>query len=111
LRVDPLRYVVGHGEQRPAAENAGFTAVGTTAHTGSASSLVRYDLLGELAGRTQLTRRTIAAIVRQVGPDTFAQYRRNPGQFITASARLINDSLTILIEERGVASPASRAAP
>lgn len=108
LRVDALRYVVRHGEQRAATDSAagpGFTATGTTAHAGSASFQVRYDLLGELAARTQLTRRTIAAIVRQVSPATFAQYRRNPGQFITESARLINDSLTMLIEERGVASP------
>jgi len=103
LRVDALRYIVRHGEQRPAAEgaaSAGFSATGTTAHTGSASSQVRYDLLGELAARTQLTRRTIATIVRQVSLATFAQYRRNPGQFITGSARLINDQLATLIADQ-----------
>jgi type III restriction enzyme len=105
LRVDALRYVVRHGEQRTAAANAGFTPTGTTTHAGSASSQVRYDLLGELAARTQLTRRTIAAIVCGVAPATFAQYRSNPGQFITESARLINDSMTRLIAEREVASP------
>jgi restriction endonuclease len=110
LRVDALRYVVRHGEQRPVAGNVGFTTTGTTAHAGSAPSAVRYDLLGELAARTQLTRRTIAAIVGQVSPATFAQYRSNPGQFISGSADLINDSLTSLIEERGVASPAIRTA-
>jgi len=105
LRVDALRYVVRHGEQRPAAGDAGFTTTGTTAHAGSASSQVRYDLLGELAARTQLTRATIATIVRQVSPATFAQYRNNPGQFIAGSAGLINDQLTSLIAEREVASP------
>ena len=100
LRVDALRYVVRHGEQRPVAANVGFTTTGTTAHTGTALSQVRYDLLGELAARTQLTRRTIAAIVRQVSPGTFAQYRRNPGQFITGSARLINDQLARLLAEQ-----------
>jgi type III restriction enzyme len=113
LRVDALRYVVHHGEQRPAAGSTaspGFSATGITAHAESAPSQVRYDLLGELAARTQLTRRTIAAVVCQVSPATFAQYRSNPGQFITGSADLINDSLTRLIEEREVASPATRAA-
>jgi len=103
LRVDALRYVVRHGEQRPAADGTagpGFCATGTTAHAGSASSQVRYDLLGELAARTQLTRRTIATIVRRVSPATFAQYRGNPGQFITESARLINGQLTGLIAEQ-----------
>jgi len=105
LRVDALRYVVHHGEQQAAAANAGFTATGATAHTGRASSQVRYDLLGELTARTQLTRRTIAAIVRGIGPDTFAQYPRSPGQFISESAGLINDCLNMLIEEREAASP------
>ena len=38
--------------------------------------------------------------MRQVSPATFAQYRRNPGQFITGSARLINDQLARLIAEQ-----------
>jgi type III restriction enzyme len=103
LRVDALRYVVRHGEQRPAGDapaSPGFSATGTTAHAASASSQVRYDLLGELAARTQLTRRTIATIVCRVSPATFAQYRCNPGQFIAASARLIDDQLTGLIAEQ-----------
>ena len=105
LRVDALRYVVHHGEQRPDAGNVGFTATGTTAHAGNASSAVRYDLLGELAARTRLTRRTIAAIVGQVSPATFAQYRNNPGQFLTGSARLINDQLAMLIAEQEAIAP------
>ena len=116
LRVDALRYVVHHGEQRPAtgmagdpgeqrpadgmAAGPGFSVTGTTAHAGNASSQVPYDLLGELAARTQLTRRTIATIVGRLSPATFAQYRRNPGQFITGSAGLINDQLTRLIAEQ-----------
>ena len=104
VRVDPLRYVVRHGEQWPAAGTTagpGFRATGATSHAGIAPSQVRYDLLGELAARTQLTRRTIAAIVGRVSPDTFAQYGRNPGQFITGAARLISEQLTRLIAEQG----------
>jgi type III restriction enzyme len=108
VRVDPPRYVVRHGEQRPAAGTAagpGFRATGTTSHAGTASSQVRYDLLGELAARTKLTRRTIAAIVGRVSPDTFAQYGRNPGQFISGAARLISEQLTRLIAEQGPPAP------
>ncbi|HEX9039725.1 MAG TPA: DEAD/DEAH box helicase family protein [Trebonia sp.] len=108
LRVEALRYVVHRGEQRPAdgtAASPGFSAAGTTAHAGSASSQVRYDLLGELAARTQLTRRTIAAIVAGVSPATFAQYRGNPGQFITGSARLINGQLASLIAQEAPETP------
>jgi type III restriction enzyme len=111
LKVDALRYVVQRGEQRPGAGAgeaiAAFTATGTSAHAASthASPQARYDLLGEIATRTQLTRRTIATILCRIGPDTFARYPQNPGQFITESARLINDCLTRLIEEREVGSP------
>jgi type III restriction enzyme len=108
LRVDTLRYLVRHGEQHPAdaTTGPGFRATGTTSLEGIASSQVRYDLLGELAARTQLTRRTIATIVGQVSPDTFAQYGRNPGQFVSGAARLISEQLTRLIAEQG---PAPRA--
>jgi type III restriction enzyme len=104
LRVDSPRYVVRRGEQQPApGAMAGpvFRATGTTSYAGIASSQARYDLLGELAARTQLTRRTIATIVGRVSPDTFAQYGRNPGQFISGAARLIGEQLTRLIAEQG----------
>jgi restriction endonuclease len=117
LKVATLRYVVQKGEQRAVIESAdpaarvGFTAVGFTgvgftsvgftsvaamadAESVTASSRVAYDLIGEIAGKTQLTRRTIASILCRISPATFAQYRRSPEQFITESARLINAQKT-----------------
>jgi type III restriction enzyme len=98
LRVATLRYVVQRGEQRPPAASAGpssgagFTATGLTTHpaTAAASPAAAYDLVGEIAAKTQLTRRTVASILRQIRPATFAQYGQNPADFITESARLIN---------------------
>jgi restriction endonuclease len=94
LKVATLRYVVQHGEQRPAgtAARAGFAAVRSATHPAAvaARSPVAYDLIGEIARQTRLTRRTVAAILRQIGQDTFAQYRQNPVEFIAESARLIN---------------------
>ena len=102
LKVAGLRYVVQKGEQRATdlTGQAGFTAAGFSAHaeTVLASSQVAYDLIGEIAGKTQLTRRTVASILREVSPATFGQYRQNPGQFIAESARLINgqrDSISV----------------
>jgi type III restriction enzyme len=60
---------------------------------------VRYDLLGEITGKTQLTRRTVAAILRGVAPGTFAKFRLNPEQFITEAARLINEQKATVIVE------------
>jgi type III restriction enzyme len=85
LTVDTPRYFVQ-------------TATGVTAHAADTpvAGQVARDLIGELANRTRLTRRTIGAILHRVGPGTFAQYQRNPSQFITESARLINDQLSLL---------------
>jgi type III restriction enzyme len=99
LKVAGVRYVVQRGELRAAdlAGQAGSTgsgasgASGAHAETVTASSRVAYDLIGEIAANTHLTRRTVASILRQVSPATFAQYRRNPGQFIAEAARLINE--------------------
>jgi type III restriction enzyme len=55
-------------------------------------------LLGEIADKTQLTRRTTGKILGKVKPLTFAKYRQNPEQFITEAARLINEQkATVMI--------------
>lgn len=60
---------------------------------------MKYDLLGEIAEKTQLIRRTVAAILRGVSPSTFAKFRLNPEQFITEAARLINEQKATVIVE------------
>ncbi len=107
LHVAPMQYVVQAGEQLTALEaddiatGAGFGISSTTTHTEAvtASSRVPYDLLGEIAEKTQLTRRTASAVLRGVGLDTFAMYRQNPEQFITEAARLINEQKATVIVE------------
>jgi type III restriction enzyme len=65
----------------------------------SAGSTVKYDLLGEIAEKTQLTRRTCAAILTGINPGTFAKFKQNPEQFITEAARLINEQKATVIVE------------
>ena len=100
LKVAGPRYVVQRGELRADAltGHAGRT-LWTQAETGP--SQVAYDLIGEVAAKTMLTRQTVASILRQVSPATFAQYRRSPGQFITESARLISEQRDALSVEGG----------
>ena len=107
LNVTAMQYVVQKGEQRAAldaddlATGAGFTVSSTSTHTetASASSQVKYDLLGEITEKAQLTRRTVGAILRGVKPGTFAKYRQNSEQFITECARLINEQMATVIVE------------
>lgn len=108
LNVAALQYVVRAGRQREqlkaddlTSSGSGFAAQPTQTHTETvnAHSQVKYDLLGEITEKTQLTRRTVAAILSGVMPGTFAKFRLNPEQFITEAARLINEQKATVIVE------------
>jgi type III restriction enzyme len=99
LTVDALQYVVEHGTQNTdlsveaLASGDGFTRTRTssTLNTHPAASGVQYDLIGEIASKTELTRRTVGAILTGIRQETFAKYPRNPEQFIARCARLISE--------------------
>lgn len=107
LIVSPVQYVVEGGSLATGAEaddiksGSAFKASAKETHTSivSAGSTVKYDLLGEITEKTQLTRRTAAAILGSVQPGTFAKYRQNPEQFITHAARLVNEQKATVIVE------------
>lgn len=107
LEVSRLQYVVTEGIQRDVIEvehlesGESFKVARTKSSesTLSASSTVPYDLLGEIAEKTKLTRRTVAEILRGVRPDTFAKFKQNPEQFITESARLIREQAAATMVE------------
>ncbi len=107
LNVAAMQYVVQSGQQRDSLEaddlanGTGFDVASTSTHTEatSAGSQVKYDLLGEITEKTQLTRRTAAAILTGVTPATFAKFTQNPEQFITEAARLINEQKATVIVE------------
>ena len=65
----------------------------------SARYAVKYDLLGKLAEATQLTRRTIATILRGINLAVLGQYKTNPDDFILKAGTLINEQkATVIIE-------------
>lgn len=105
LNVTVMQYVVQKGVQLAALEadqleaGEGFKVTTTKVEESalSAGSTVKYDLLGEIADKTHLTRRTCAAILTGVSPVTFAKFKQNPEQFITEAARLINEQKATVI--------------
>ncbi|MBS0172346.1 MAG: DEAD/DEAH box helicase family protein [Nitrospira sp.] len=107
LNVTVMQYLVESGNQVVGLEvehleaGTGFKVSETKVeHSAvSAGSTVKYDLLGEIAEKTQLTRRTCAAILTGIHPGTFAKFKQNPEQFITESARLINEQKATAIVE------------
>lgn len=56
----------------------------------SAYSSVRYDLLGEIAEQTNLTRRTVAKILQDINAAIFGQFKHNPEAFIREISQIIN---------------------
>ena len=107
LNVTVMQYLVEAGKQVVGLEveqleaGTGFKVSETKVeHSAvSAGSTVKYDLLGEIAEKTQLTRRTCAAILTGIHPGTFAKFKQNPEQFITEAARLINEQKATVIVE------------
>ncbi len=113
LRVSKLQYVVERGVQNDAVtyealqEKEGFhvTENETGSFSHSVNSAVRYDLIGNLAEDTQLTRSTIAEILKGMSGVVFSQYRQNPEDFMQKAAGIINEQKATVIVEHLTYSP------
>ncbi|HEP8418104.1 DEAD/DEAH box helicase family protein [Diaphorobacter sp. JS3050] len=107
LRVTPLQYTIQAGEQidqvtgEALKRGDGFKVSETKTEYNKQSihSAVKYDLIGKLAEGTQLTRRTVAEILKGINVAVFAQFKTNPESFIAEATRLINEQkATVIIE-------------
>ncbi|CAM2181955.1 type III restriction enzyme [Paraburkholderia sacchari] len=107
LRVTPLQYTIQHGEQAAAVTYDGIKdgnafdlkTTETETNRNSIHSAVKYDLIGKLAEGTQLTRRTVADVLKGINVAVFAQFKANPESFIAEATRLINEQkATVIIE-------------
>lgn len=107
LRVTPLQYTIQHGEQASSVtydelkDGSAFElkVSETEINRSSIHSAVKYDLIGKLADGTQLTRRTVAEILKGLNAAVFAQFKTNPESFIAEAVRLINEQkATVIIE-------------
>lgn len=107
LRVTPLQYTIQHGEQAAAVTYDGIKdgnafelkTTETETNRNSIHSAVKYDLIGKLADGTQLTRRTVAEILKGIHLAVFSQFKTNPESFIAEATRLINEQkATVIIE-------------
>ena len=107
LNVSRLQYTVTSGEQQEVL-NADMVREHSSFHDAKSKtavlehapvSRVAYDLIGKVAEGTVLTRRTVAAILQGIRPETFAMYRDNPEEFITKVIRLIKEQKATMIVE------------
>jgi len=99
LYVTPLQYTIEVGDQSEKLteeqlnQGLGFEVRETDrqAHNAPIQSSVPYDLIGEIAEDTKLTRKSVCAILQGIAADKFALFKVNPEQFISDVARIINE--------------------
>lgn len=78
-------------EQVKAKEMFGKVISKTEVANISIQSQVTYDLIGNIADDTNLTRKTVARILQGVNAAVFAQFKLNPEAFIREMSRIINE--------------------
>lgn len=99
LHVTPLQYTIEVGNQRDKLtedqlkQGSGFEVRETDRqlHNAPIQSSVPYDLIGEIAEETKLTRKTVCAVLQGIAADKFDKFKVNPEQFISEATRLINE--------------------
>ena len=113
LKVTPLQYTVTGGIQT---DDASYESVNrgaafrlqenkTDVLTTTTQSAVKYDLIGKVAESTQLTRKTVATILRGINVAIFGQYKTNPEDFILKTATIINEQKATVIVEHLAYNP------
>lgn len=113
LQVTKMQYTVTVGEQTDSisydemksGEGFKVTSNSTEEEKVSIHSAVKYDLIGRLAEDTQLTRRTIAEILKNISNVIFIQYRHNPEDFMMKAAQIINEQKATMVIEHLTYSP------
>jgi type III restriction enzyme len=78
-------------EQVKAKEMFGKVTSKTEVANISIQSQVTYDLIGNIADDTNLTRKTVARILQGINAAVFAQFKLNPEAFIREMSRIINE--------------------
>lgn len=113
LRVTKLQYTVERGEQSDSVsyddlrngQSFALKENETGYMNNSVHSAVKYDLIGNLAEDTKLTRTTVTEILKAINKAVFAQYRQNPEDFMIKTARIINEQKATMVVEHLTYSP------
>lgn len=63
------------------------------------SGQIKYDLIGQIAQATTLTRKTVATVLKGLNHENFNMFKNNPEEFITKVIKLINEQKATMIVE------------
>lgn len=104
LHISDRTYEVKSGELKETTkeeldEKKGFKITGSSTKKLNTDiySNTAYDIVGEIVNHTNLTRRTVVDILKGIKPQVFYLVRKNPEEFISKSAKLINEVKASLI--------------
>ena len=106
LKVSKVSYRLVVGEQEETAhvghldEGSHFSRTSTATRELDGSPVhVRYDLVGEVAARAGVTRRSAAAILSGISPVKFALFQENPEEFIAkVGDAIVDEKATMVVE-------------
>lgn len=107
LRISPTFIKVESGEMREIGSRDRLIA-GTSMNRGAPAVYVssedmnqgvKYDLAGELAAATGLTRKTVIRILTGIEKSVFDQFKDNPEEFIMKASGLINEQKAMAVAE------------
>ncbi|MGN0907114.1 MAG: type III restriction-modification system endonuclease [Bullifex sp.] len=104
LKVKELQYVVSVGSQKDTitydeAKNKESFKVTKTRNKSLKTSIsqTKYDLVGDIAKNTTLTRRTVVAILQKLTFDKFEMFKLNPEDFILQVSKAINQQKATMV--------------
>lgn len=100
LEVKQLRYVMTEGTQNEKeVTEFGDTRSQSNLLTDVCTSTVRYDLVGDIAKGTNLTRRTVVKILQGIKEQKLYLFRNNPEEFIRKTVSIIREQKSTMIVE------------
>ena len=98
-------------EQIQAKEMFGKVTSKTEVANISIQSQVSYDLIGNIADETNLTRKTVARVLQGINAAVFAQFKLNPEAFMREMSRIINEEQAKMVIQGLKYSPLDRTYP
>ena len=104
-RVAKLPYTLTKGEQEGTDFNIEKTETKKLDRT--QDSFADYDLIGEIAEGTTLTRRTATAILTGINKDKLWLFRANPEEFISKVVGIINKQKASIVVEHITYAPSA----
>lgn len=108
LRVSKIYYKIESGEmvsiesKEALQEGNAFSKENQDSYKAqvTSNSNVKYDLIGKLVSETNLTRVTVAKILKGIDKNVFDQFKDNPEDFIIKAGNLINEQKATVIIQR-----------